>query len=79
LLLQCGRTNNFLCQLNFGQLASVMSTNKTYAVIERDCIQPGDFALLNAKDIKQLRLEALKDRNKKVSTLMTRTLHSGRD
>ena len=39
LLLQCGRTNNFqvwrenaelLCQLDFGKLASVMSTNKAY-------------------------------------------------
>jgi len=82
LLLQCGRTNNFqvwrenaelLCQLDFGKLASVMSTNKAYEVppvVERDYIQPGDLALLDAKDIKQLRLEAMKVRNKKVSTLM---------
>ena len=73
LLLQCGRTNNFqvwrenaelLCQLDFGKLASVMSTNKAYEV------PPVDLALLDAKDIKQLRLEAMKVRNKKVSTLM---------
>ena len=82
LLLQCGRTNNFqvwrdneelLCQLDFGKLASVMSTNNAYEVppvVKCDYIQLGDLALLDAKDIKQLRLEAMKVRNKKVSTLM---------
>ena len=56
-----------------GKLASVMSANKAYEVppvVGRDYIQPGDLVLLDAKDIKQLRLEAMKVRNKKVSTLM---------
>ena len=79
LLPQCGRTNNvqvwrenaeLLCQLDFRKLASVVSTSKAYEVppvVERDYIQPGDLALLDAKNIKQLRLEAMKVQ---VSTLM---------
>ena len=71
-----------LCKLDFGKLASVMSTNKAYKVppvVERDYIQPGDLALLDAKDIKQLRLEAMKAKNKRSQLWWASTFHFGRD